>query len=206
MLCGKTGSGKTRLLEALDSMNAQVLDLEKLAEHRGSVLGAIPDQAQPSQKRFETLLWQKLQSFDPRKPVFVEAESRKIGSVSLPITFAAAMQDKGQLITVEAPFASRVKFLIEGYRHFLADPAALKNLLEHLLVLRGRETITRWQSLADQGQWTALVEELLEQHYDPSYLRSAKMRAGHYAAAQTIELDDLEKDSIENAVTKLLDH
>jgi len=204
VLCGKTGSGKTRLLEALDSMNAQVLDLEKLAEHRGSVLGAIPDQAQPSQKRFETLLWQKLQSFDPKKFVFVEAESRKIGSVSLPATFAAAMQDKGQLIAVEVPFGSRVKLLIEDYRHFLAEPATIKNLLEYLLELRGRETINRWQSLADQGDWTKLVEELLEHHYDPSYLRSAKMRAGHYAAAQTIELNDLDSQTIDTIAKQLL--
>lgn len=204
VLCGKTGSGKTRLLDALDAMQAQVLDLEKLAEHRGSVLGAIPDQAQPSQKRFETLLWEKLHLFDAGKPVFVEAESRKIGSVSLPITFAAAMQNRGQLVTIEAPFASRVKLLMEGYQHFLADPAALKKLLEHLLSVRGRETITRWQALADHGEWTTLVEELLEQHYDPSYLRSAKMRAGHYAAAQTIELDDLDDDSITSAAKKLL--
>ncbi len=204
VLCGKTGSGKTRLLEALDSMNAQVLDLEKLAEHRGSVLGAIPDQTQPSQKRFETLLWQKLQSFDSSKPVFVEAESRKIGSVALPVTFAAAMQNKGQLITVETPFSSRVKLLIDGYQHFLADPAAIKFLLEHLLSLRGRETINRWRNLADQGEWKTLVEELLEQHYDPSYLRSAKMRAGHYAAAQTIELDNLETNTLANAAKQLM--
>ncbi|MGH8105605.1 MAG: hypothetical protein ACREO2_04765, partial [Arenimonas sp.] len=182
----------------------QVLDLEKLAEHRGSVLGAIPDQTQPSQKRFETLLWQKLQSFDSSKPVFVEAESRKIGSVALPVTFAAAMQNKGQLITVETPFSSRVKLLIDGYQHFLADPAAIKLLLEHLLSLRGRETINRWRNLADQGEWKTLVEELLEQHYDPSYLRSAKMRAGHYAAAQTIELDNLETNTLANAAKQLM--
>ena len=204
VLCGKTGSGKTRLLEALDSMKAQVIDLEKLAEHRGSVLGAIPDQVQPSQKRFETLLWQKLQSFDPKKPVFVEAESRKIGSVSLPITFAAAMQEKGQLITIEAPFESRVKLLIEGYQHFLADPSTIKNLLEHLLEIRGREIISRWQNLADKNEWTILVEELLQKHYDPSYLRSAKLRSGHFAVAQTIELDDLESQTIMTTAQKLL--
>ncbi len=204
VLCGKTGSGKTRLLEALESTGAQVLDLEKLAEHRGSVLGAIPDQAQPSQKKFETLLWQKLQSFDPKKYVFVEAESRKIGSISLPITFAAAMQDRGQLITVEAPFAARVKFLIETYQHFLANPSEIKKLLEYLLVLRGRGTITRWQGLADQGEWATLVEELLQQHYDPSYLRSENMRSGHFAPAQTIELDDLDSQTIKRSAQKLL--
>ena len=204
VLCGKTGSGKTRMLEALDSMKAQVLDLEKLAEHRGSVLGAIPDQPQPSQKRFETLLWQKLQSFDPRKPVFVEAESRKIGSVSLPITFAAAMQEKGQLITIEAPFESRVKLLIDGYQHFLAEPSTIKVLLEHLLELRGRETINHWQALADKSEWKALVEELLSQHYDPSYVRSSKMRAGHYAVAQALTLDDLDPSTIKTAARQLL--
>lgn len=204
VLCGKTGSGKTRLLETLESMQAQVLDLEKLAEHRGSVLGALPGQEQPSQKRFETLLWKKLQSFDAIKPVFVEAESRKIGSVSLPIPFAAAMQKKGQLVTIETPFEERVKFLIKDYQHFLADPAAIKTLLEHLLELRGRETINRWQSLADKAEWSVLVEELLQQHYDPSYLRSAQYRSGHYAAAQTIELSDLHDVSLSNAARQLL--
>ncbi len=204
VLCGKTGSGKTRLLAALETMQAQVLDLEKLAEHRGSVLGAIPDQAQPSQKRFETLLWQKLVSFDSEKPVFVEAESRKIGSISLPALFSDAMQAKGQLIGIEAPLSARVKFLIEDYRHFLVDSSEIKKLLEYLLVLRGRETITRWQSLADKNEWATLVEELLEQHYDPSYLRSAKMRAGHYAAAQTIELSDLDPPTITTAAKQLL--
>jgi tRNA 2-selenouridine synthase len=204
VLCGKTGSGKTRLLETLEAMQAQVLNLEKLAEHRGSVLGAIPGQQQPSQKRFETLLWQKLQSFDSKKTVFVEAESRKIGSVSLPISFAAAMQNKGQLLTVEVPLAPRVKLLIEAYQHFLADPSAIKNLLEHLLELRGRETISRWQSFADQSEWTTLVEELLEQHYDPSYLRSAQYRLGHYAEAQTIELPDLDPQTIKTIAKQLL--
>jgi tRNA 2-selenouridine synthase len=204
VLCGKTGSGKTRLLETLESMQAQVLDLEKLAEHRGSVLGAIPGQQQPSQKRFETLLWQKLQSFNADKPVFVEAESRKIGSVSLPVTFAAAMQSKGQLITMETPFEARVKWLIEGYQHFLADPAAIKTLLEHLLVLRGRETINRWQTLADNGEWSTLVEELLQQHYDPSYLRSAQYRSGDYAAAQIIGLSDLDSQTIKTIAQKIL--
>ncbi len=204
VLCGKTGSGKTLLLEALDSVQAQVLDLEKLAEHRGSVLGAVPGQTQPSQKRFETLLWQKLQSFHADKLVFVEAESRKIGSVSLPMTFAAAMQSKGQLINVEAPLDARVKLLIETYQHFLADPALIKALLEHLLSVRGRETVNRWQALAEQGQWPTLVEQLLEQHYDQSYLRSAKMRAGHFAAAQTIEVVDFDANTVEKMAMQLL--
>jgi tRNA 2-selenouridine synthase len=203
VLCGKTGSGKTHLLEALDSIQAQVLDLEKLAGHRGSILGAIPGQQQPSQKRFENLIWQKLQGFDSNRPVFVEAESRKIGALSLPMSVASAMQKNGQLITIDAPLASRVKLLIEDYPHFLADPATIKVLLAHLLELRSRETISRWQTLADQAAWTTLVEELLEQHYDPSYLRSSKMRTGDYAESLTIELAALDSQTIDSTAKKL---
>jgi tRNA 2-selenouridine synthase len=204
VLCGKTGSGKSRLLEVLHNMDAQVLDLEKLAEHRGSILGAIPNQSQPSQKHFETLLWQKLQSFDSRMPVFVEAESRKIGSVSLPESLANAMQNKGQLISVQAPLAARVKSLLADYQHFFAEPAALNTLLERLVVLRGRETIKQWQDLVDTGHWSTLVEQLLEQHYDPSYLRSAASRVGRHAAAETIELIDHDPQTIKIVAKQLL--
>jgi tRNA 2-selenouridine synthase len=204
VLCGKTGSGKTRLLEVLSTMHAQVLDLEKLAEHRGSILGAIPDQTQPSQKHFETLLWQQLENFDLQKPVFIEAESRKIGAVSLPAPLAAAMQNKGQLISLQAPLTARVKSLLADYQHFFAEPAALNKLLERLVRLRGREAIKQWQGLVDKGDWSTLVEQLLEQHYDPSYLRSAKMRVGHHAAAQTIELPDLDSQTIYTVAKQLL--
>ena len=83
-LCGPTGCGKSRLLGALHHAGAQVLDLEVLAQHRGSVLGALPDAPQPSQKRFETRLWQALREFDPARPVFVESESRTIGRLRVP--------------------------------------------------------------------------------------------------------------------------
>jgi tRNA 2-selenouridine synthase len=204
VLCGKTGSGKSRLLQALSAMHAQVLDLEKLAEHRGSVLGAIPDQAQPSQKHFETLLWQQLENFDSQKPIFIEAESRKIGAVSLPAPLAAAMQNRGQLITLQAPLAARVKSLLIDYQHFFTQPAELNKLLERLVPLRGRETITQWQGLVDKSDWSTLVEELLEQHYDPLYLRSAQSRFGYHADARTIELTDLDTQAIEAAAKQLL--
>jgi tRNA 2-selenouridine synthase len=204
VVCGKTGSGKSRLLEVLSSMNAQVLDLEKLAEHRGSVLGAIPDQAQPSQKHFETLLWQKLQSFDPAVPVFVEAESRKIGGISLPESLANAMQGRGQLVMLEAPIAERVAFLIAGYQHFLVEPDSIKTLLNRLVALRGRETVLQWQNLVDQQAWALLVQQLLETHYDPSYLRSAELRSGHYAAAQTIMLEKIDAPTLRETASQLL--
>src|SRR5262249_26159773 len=81
VVCGLTGSGKSRLLRALARCGAQVLDLEMLAAHRGSVLGDLPGEPQPPQKMFESLLWNELRQFDPMQPVFVEAESKRIGNL-----------------------------------------------------------------------------------------------------------------------------
>ena len=92
VLCGRTGTGKTRLLQTLAAQGAQVLDLEGLAAHRGSILGALPDQPQPSQKGFDTLLWQQLTQLDASRPVFVESESRKIGQVRMPESMYEAMR------------------------------------------------------------------------------------------------------------------
>ncbi|MEI8326600.1 MAG: tRNA 2-selenouridine(34) synthase MnmH, partial [Betaproteobacteria bacterium] len=92
VVCGPTGSGKTRLLSALTQIGAQVLDLEALACHRASVLGALADQPQPSQKRFDTLVWDALRGFDAARPVFIESESKKVGNLTVPPDLIAAMR------------------------------------------------------------------------------------------------------------------
>src|SRR5258706_5513357 len=73
VVCGATGSGKSRLLAALSAQGTQVLDLERLARHRGSLLGELPGDPQPSQKMFDSLVWSALKRFEPARPVFVEA-------------------------------------------------------------------------------------------------------------------------------------
>ena len=126
---GATGSGKSRLLRALAAAGAQVLDLEELAAHRGSVLGDLPDRPQPSPKWFESLLLERLAAFDPARPVFVEGESRKIGQVQVPEALIETMR-AAECVLLEAGTDTRVALLMDEYRHFFADRAALEAQLD----------------------------------------------------------------------------
>ena len=169
---GVTGSGKSRFLRALRKAGAQTLDLEELAAHRGSVLGNLPERPQPSQKMFESLLLRELTTLDPAKPVHVEGESRKIGQVQVPAALIEAMR-ASECVVLEAGLETRVALLMDEYRHFFDDPAALGAQLDCLAELHGREKIGEWKGLAQRGEWRALVARLLEEHYDPAYKRSA---------------------------------
>lgn len=174
VLGGRTGSGKTRLLHALAAEGAQVLDLEGLAAHRGSVLGGLPDRPQPSQKHFETLIWQALRSFAPDRPVFVESESRRIGKLQLPDTVLEALRGCTQPTLVELGLEARVKLLCEDYAFFIDDVDALCERLQALTELRGKACVARWQAQARAGEWPVLLAELMQQHYDPLYDHALK--------------------------------
>jgi tRNA 2-selenouridine synthase len=171
VVCGMTGTGKSRLLRALEAAGAQVLDLEALAAHRGSVLGNLPDALQPPQKLFESRVWHALRGFDPSRPVYVEAESKKIGQLRVPDALITAMWASETLV-LEADVPTRVALLKEEYAHFLGNAGALNTQLECLTGLHGHETIQHWTSMAHAGAWDALTEELLIKHYDPSYTRA----------------------------------
>ena len=171
VICGATGSAKSRILNALEKRGAQVLDLEGLANHRGSVLGSLPGTPQPSQKMFDSLLWNALRRLDAARPVYVEAESRKIGSLQVPDVLLQCMR-ASSCIAVEAPVSERVQFLIREYHHFLSDPDWLKAQLLRLTQLHSRETVERWIKAIDASQWESLVADLLELHYDPAYRKS----------------------------------
>jgi len=203
VVSGPTGSGKSRLLQALANEGAQVLDLEALAAHRGSLLGALPGQAQPSQKSFESAIWFALSRFDPARPVFVESESKKIGTLRVPDALITAMR-ASPCVRLEVPLAARVQLLIEDYAHFLHDPGTIKRQLGYLAALRGSETVAAWQSLANERAWPELVAALLDQHYDPTYLRSL---AKNYAATpsdQTFRADDLSNDGLQRLARAIL--
>jgi tRNA 2-selenouridine synthase len=170
VIAGATGTGKTRLLHALAARGAQVLDLEGLARHRGSVLGG--GGPQPSQKFFDSLLVAAFDRFDPAAPVWVEAESNRIGDVYLP-TALWAMMRAADGVEVRVPVEGRVGHLLEEYRPLIADPDGLKEKLQRLAFCHGRRQIEAWCHLADSGEWAALVASLLAVHYDPAYTTSA---------------------------------
>lgn len=196
VICGATGSGKSRLLQSLARQGEQVLDLEDLACHKGSVLGVLPDSPQPSQKMFETRVLDVLRQFDPQRPVYAEAESRKIGVLQLPDALLDALR-AGICLRIEAAFAARVEFLLRDYDYFLKAPDWFNSRLDVLNNLHSRETIARWKGYANSAQWEILVSELLEQHYDPLYHRSQNRNFSGFAAQQALSADDLTPSGID---------
>ena len=203
VVCGPTGSGKSRLLQALASQGAQVLDLEMLAAHRGSLLGALPDQPQPPQKSFESAIWSALSGFDPARLVFVESESKKIGALRVPEALITAMH-ASRCVRLEVPLAARVQLLREEYPHFLRDPETLNNQLAHLARLRGNDTVAAWQALANQQAWDQLVATLLEQHYDPAYLKSLSSNYASATDTQTFRAEDVSVDGLQRLARDIL--
>ena len=203
VLCGRTGTGKSRLLQALAARGEQVLDLEALAEHRGSVLGAVPDRPQPSQKAFETRLWHALRGFEPGRAVFVESESRTIGRLRLPEALLQRMRG-APCLHLEMGLTARVALLREDYAHFVTDVPALCARLETLREARGHEVVNGWQALGQAGRIDELVAALLEHHYDPVYLRSMARNYAGFTQAQEVPLDDGSADSLARAAAAVV--
>ena len=189
VVCGMTGTGKSRLLAALRDTGAQVLDLESLAAHRGSVLGNLPGAPQPPQKMFESLIWHALRGFDSSRPVFVESESKKVGKLRVPEALITAMW-AGAPLVLRAPMPVRVALLKEDYAHFLLDPTLLSVQLDHLANLHGCDVITGWQTLVREQHWDELTQALLVHHYDPSYTRAISKHYPTLAQAPTITAVD----------------
>jgi tRNA 2-selenouridine synthase len=195
VLCGPTGSGKSRLLTALKQSGHQVLDLEALAQHRGSVLGAQPDTPQPAQKWFDSQLLEELKALSPSHPVYIESESKKIGLISLPDALFAAMHGSDCLV-VEVPLAERVRFLQEDYNFFLQHPETLVHQLGFLKGRHPNSVLQDWAEFAHSGRFTELVEQLLTLHYDPLYWHSMERQYTKLAEAPRLVLDSLAPEAL----------
>ncbi len=204
VVCGTTGSGKTRLLHALGRAGAQVLDLEDLANHRSSVLGAIPGLAQPSQKAFDTLVWDRLRRFDPARPVFVESESRKVGNVTVPVAVMDAMRASGSCLNLELSDPERVALLMEDYAYFVRNTDAFCARLDALTEIRGKQVVQGWKTSVQSGAIESVVQELLIQHYDPVYLQSMQRNFKRYALARTLSPEDRSSSAMDALAVALV--
>ncbi len=169
---GGTGMGKTHVLGHMAAAGAQVIDLEGLANHRGSNFGALPG-GQPSQKMFESRLAAEISALDPARPLFLEAESSAVGRVRLPPSLWAAM-GQARVVRVEAPVAARARFLTRAYPDLVEDADLLHTRIERLRPYQAKDRIAAWHELADREAFTALAEELIAHHYDPRYRRTGR--------------------------------
>jgi tRNA 2-selenouridine synthase len=201
LLDGNTGSGKTSILHALKAQGAQMLDLEGLANHRGSLLGAMRDE-QPSQKMFETRLAQALMPLDPTKPIVVEAESSKIGERLIPASVWKTMRAAPR-IDIAASLEARAKFLTRDYADVLEDPARMAKRLDKLRALCSHQRVEHWLEYLRVGKHEQLAAELMEHHYDRGYERSREGRDNTVLA--TLQTDGLEPTNIVQLASRVRD-
>lgn len=206
VITGMTGSAKSKILERLSELGAQVLDLEKLAQHKGSVLGNLPQAPQPSQKMFETQLLLELQKLSRDKIVFVEAESRKIGCLHVPDALLNNMR-QSPCIRIEATMPARVDFLIRDYPYFIDQPENLIETIGFLKEIHGKDRLDHWKNLVSEKNWQQLVQELLEEHYDALYKRSQNSNYVNYDKAVCYSSTDLSVKGIDILAQQIwMDH
>ena len=201
LLDGNTGTAKTAILARAAAHGAQVLDLEGMARHRGSLFGAMG--RQPSQKAFESALALAMARLDPTRPVLVEAESNRIGTVKLPPAIWTAMQVAPR-IELSAPLDARADWLTRAYADLTADRAHLAARVRTLAPWHPRETLATWLAMAEGGDFTALAADLMQAHYDPRYART---RRGQGPASTTLDAPDLSDatlDRLGHAIAALL--
>ena len=204
VLCGPTGSAKTRILQALAAAGQQILDLEACADHKGSVLGDLPGVAQPSQKRFETRLASALRSLDLRRPVYVEAESRKIGRLAVPTPLLDRLR-QGDCVEIVSPVDARLDYLLDDYAYLGDDPEALASKLAQLHGLQSNETLQRWQAWARSRDLAPLFRELMTLHYDPLYARSQGGNYRQLRDARRVDVATLDAGSMASVAARIAD-
>ncbi len=190
VLCGATGSAKTRVLHALAAQGEQVLDLEGLARHKGSLLGQLPGIAQPSQKAFETALVDCMEALDLARPVYIEGESQRIGRITLPLGLVERMRD-APCIEIEATAEARLDYLLRDYAYLGDDAQTLVQQLGRLKEMQGNVCVARWQGWAQENALAPLFGELMALHYDPQYERSQPRHFRGWAQRARIACADL---------------
>ena len=197
-----TGSGKTAILIEISQQGGQVIDLEGIANHRGSAFGGFGDLPQPAQRLFETVIWDQLRQFDLSRPIYIEAESARVGLRRVPRRLWHSMLAAPR-VEIHAPPAARSAFLVSAYGDAVRDSESVARSLDLLKPLHSKETIAEWQALADSGDHRKLAEKLMLEHYDPLYARSRKRRED--TPVQIVELEALSREDITAAAKAIID-
>jgi tRNA 2-selenouridine synthase len=200
LLEGRTGSAKTEILGRLAARGVQTLDLEGLAEHRGSVFGGFADRPQPSQKMFESRLVAALDALDPSRPIVVEAEASKVGDRMVPPAVWKAMIQAPR-IALAVPAEARARYLARHYADVAADLEAFDAAVGRLPSRPGRKTLTEWRAWAEAGELETLAGALIEAHYDPAYDRAA--RKDPRPRLGVVELAELDSAAQETAADEI---
>jgi tRNA 2-selenouridine synthase len=180
-----------------------VLDLEGIACHRSSVLGLIPGQDQPTQKAFDTQVWNALRRFDATLPVYVEAESKKVGNLTVPAELMNAMR-ASPCIRVDLSLDQRVNLLLEDYAFFTQDKAFFIDRLERLVALRGKAVVDDWKEQIERGEMREVVADLLSRHYDPGYETSTGKNFVQFSKATVLAPASQALDDMRVAAAQLL--
>ena len=195
LISGKTGSAKTKILHSIRDQGAQILDLEGLARHKGSLLGAIPNLKQPSQKLFESLLFYEINKLNLKKNIFIEAESSKVGNVHIPKSIWSNMI-LSKRIEVVADVNTRAKFLIDDYHYMCKNPILIEPMIKGLKSRLSNDLIDSWKKLIDKKKWFELTKSFLENHYDSSYSSNTiknDRKVLKEVRATTLNNDDIKK-------------
>lgn len=204
LLDGQTGTAKSEILSRLAARGVQVLDLEEMAAHRGSVFGARSG-AQPSQRRFESSLFSALARFDASRPVVVEAESAQIGRCAIPRRLWRSMRIAPYLI-VRADPSARADYLLRAYAELVSRPESIDLAIDRLRPFHSKEEVESWRKFAAEGNYRALAARLMSAHYDPRYERSRASRPGAPVSELTLKaLDRRDIDDAARRIAEILD-
>lgn len=204
LISGYTGSGKTSLLHALKERKNQIIDLEELANHKGSLFGAPIEDSQPNQKTFENRLYRKLKTLLPSKPIFIEAESNRIGDLFCPPPLWQAMK-RAEVVEISLPFKDRVDIIKRDYKHFFGKKAEISTLISRLKGLKGQDTIDHWHALIKNSQWDEFIQAMLSELYDISYKNAGDKNSSFRAPFITVAIENSSKKAFSAAAEKIED-
>lgn len=196
LIDGQTGTAKTEILRRMAALGAQTIDLEGLAAHKGSVFGADAARDQPSQKYFESLLFDRLRRCDLTRPIAVEAESSRIGRLNVPKRLWLAMRQAPR-IHIRASLAARAHYLPNAYADLIETSGGVAAAIDKLRPFHAKETIEEWLAMANEMRFSALAERLMREHYDPLYERSRKR--DEKRPAGTVEIERLDMEGVDRA-------